>query len=116
MDDKHFDLLFEGEAQKKLPQLHKFDLVKALSPTMKEWINANFPLLLNEMEGKSEPGKIDARISCSKWWYFREGTLPAEHEVPSTAASHGMGSPDDANLQRIANQNLPRIMIIGQNW
>jgi cellulose synthase/poly-beta-1,6-N-acetylglucosamine synthase-like glycosyltransferase len=87
-----------------------FDGAKALSPTMKEWINANFPLLLNEMEGKSEPGKIDVRISCSKWWYFCEDTLPAEPGVPSTAANHGqhqhgMGSPDDANLQRIANQN-----------
>eukprot|EP01040_Poterioochromonas_malhamensis_P017488 gene17488-20119_t len=63
------------------------------------------------MDGKSENGKIDVRISCSKWWYFCEDTLPPEPGVPSTHAnSHGpahrgMGSPDDENLERIAQQH-----------
>jgi hypothetical protein len=94
-----------------------FDGCKALSPTMREWMNANFPLLLNEMDGNSESGKIDVRISCSKWWYYCEDTLPAEPGVPSNRNQggghggaggeqhHGMGSPDDEHLHRIASQH-----------
>jgi len=59
-----------------------FDGVKALSKSMKEWISCNFPSLLNELEdGPSESGKVDVRVSCSKWWYYCEDTLPDKHDV-----------------------------------
>lgn len=52
-----------------------FDGTRALSPTMKAWLQDNFPGILDDLSGESELGKLDVRISCSKWWYYCDDTL-----------------------------------------
>eukprot|EP00981_Chlorochromonas_danica_P002679 scaffold525_cov170-Ochromonas_danica.AAC.3 len=58
-----------------------FDGVKALSPSMRDWLEANFPHAFDELEGESGPGKIDVRIQCSKWWYYCDDiTMPEDND------------------------------------
>jgi cellulose synthase/poly-beta-1,6-N-acetylglucosamine synthase-like glycosyltransferase len=51
-----------------------FDGTKALSKSMKKWINDNFPLMLNELEprtsaGSEDPFSTEVRVGCTKWSY-----------------------------------------------
>jgi hypothetical protein len=68
-----------------------FDGYKALSPSIKEWLLNNFPGLLDGLdETDSEPGKLDVRISCSKWWYYSDDLMPEEEEeVEETGTDNG---------------------------
>jgi cellulose synthase/poly-beta-1,6-N-acetylglucosamine synthase-like glycosyltransferase len=61
----------QEEFQKVIPVIVPlFDGTKALSASMREWLNTNFPGCLNELDGKSGPGKVDVRTYCSKWYYY----------------------------------------------
>jgi hypothetical protein len=63
-----------------------FDGCTALSGSMKDWINMQFPLLLDGMnDGPSGEGKIDVRISCCKWWYYCEDSLPVTAGIPNSS-------------------------------
>lgn len=37
---------------------------------MREWIKESFPNVLDNLDGKSEPGTPDVRVHCNKWWYY----------------------------------------------
>lgn len=40
--------------------------MKAMSPSMKEWVHANFPHVLDDMEAPTGP---EVRAAASMWWY-----------------------------------------------
>lgn len=78
---------------------------------MRAWLNANFPGFLDGMDGPSEQGKVDVRVSCTKWWYYSDDLMPADEEHDSTfdlkkkkdAYNAGRTSiADDEVLQRLA--------------
>eukprot|EP01031_Cornospumella_fuschlensis_P047466 gene47466-58145_t len=56
------------------------------------------------MEGESAPGKIDVRISCSKWWYYCDDNMPLESRANSTSEGFNAGRtnmPDDEVLSHL---------------
>jgi cellulose synthase/poly-beta-1,6-N-acetylglucosamine synthase-like glycosyltransferase len=59
-----------------------FDGTKAISASMREWLTKNFPGCLDRLEGNSEPGEVEVRTYCSKW-YYNTGSK----KVPSKAAA-----------------------------
>jgi hypothetical protein len=58
-----------------------FDGTKALSSSMRDWISANFPGLLDGMDGPGGDEVTDVRISCSKWWHYCDDSPPAANVV-----------------------------------
>ncbi|RYH30585.1 hypothetical protein EON65_04705 [archaeon] len=44
-----------------------FDGVRALSPTMRAWLETNFPNAFNEMEGESGAGKVRVDVMVSSF-------------------------------------------------
>jgi hypothetical protein len=57
-----------------------FDGIKALSPSMRKWLESNFPGFLDDLDGPSAPGKVDVRVDCAKWWYYSDDLMPVEEE------------------------------------
>jgi hypothetical protein len=65
-----------------------FDGIKAMSPSVREWMKVNFPGAVDELaDAPSGPGLTDVRVSCGRWWYYCDDTLPT-------------APPDDDNTSR----------------
>jgi hypothetical protein len=59
-----------------------FDGIKAMSPSVKEWLIENFPGAVDDLENApSGPGLTDVRVTCGKWWYYCDDTLPTDESA-----------------------------------
>lgn len=81
-----------------------FDGVGAMSKTMKAWLVANFPGIIDDLEdGPSGPGKIDARVYCSKWWYYADDVMPLATDDNQQARQSSQGSGHSHSYNNRAN-------------
>lgn len=83
-----------------------FDGVRALSPSMKEWLGNNFPRAFDEMDGESGNGKTDVRVHCAKWWYYCDDTNMPGDLAPATDAGRTDRPDDEVLSSLVANRGL----------
>lgn len=89
-----------------------FDGVKALSPSIREWLTSNFPTILDDLDdGPSGPGKVDVRAYATKWWYYSDDVMPEEDDDEARASnersSSGGGAPRGHRRSRGSNERAP---------
>eukprot|EP00599_Poterioochromonas_sp_BG-1_P000945 CAMPEP_0173148964 /NCGR_PEP_ID=MMETSP1105-20130129/10041_1 /TAXON_ID=2985 /ORGANISM="Ochromonas sp., Strain BG-1" /LENGTH=890 /DNA_ID=CAMNT_0014063735 /DNA_START=258 /DNA_END=2930 /DNA_ORIENTATION=- len=88
-----------------------FDGTKAISPSMKEWIKESFPHVLDDLEGKSEPGLVDVRVHCSKWWYYTGKPKALNKELSSRIQtfSQSMDSEKNERISRVMSRIMEQL-------
>lgn len=87
-----------------------FDGIKAMSPSVKAWLIENFPGAVDDLENApSGPGLVDVRVTCGKWWYYCDDTLPTDEtagdspRATTTRTSlEGAGAPTNFDHDDIA--------------
>ena len=78
-----------------------FDGIKAMSPSIKEWMRENFPGAIDELEdAPSGPGLTDVRVACGKWWYYCDDTLPNDETAEGGGRRSSTGEIDNDDLAR----------------
>ena len=66
-----------------------FDGTRALSKSMRAWINENFQFLLGDLDprtipGEKEPGTVEVRASCVQWTYPYEAAGKDRFMIPTS--------------------------------
>ena len=77
-----------------------------MSPSVKAWMMENFPGAIDDLEdAPSGPGLVDVRVSCGKWWYYCDDTLPTDETAGTNEQSWARRS-DPSSRHRGASADI----------
>jgi hypothetical protein len=74
---------------------------------MREWLAEMCPGCLDDLDGKSEPGRPEVRVYCNKWWYYgKKKAISKELSQKIQRTSQRLESKRNERLSVVLNRVL----------